>query len=183
VAEVASTLNEGLLLDFLLKKVTDTRQRLYLLNRSVDNALGTFFAQILYAHFELAIHEEVERGGALSPDVMNALWSDLTQKYFGSDFTVDEFTPLKWSRIPHFYNAFYVYQYATSFAASAAILTKFLGGEEGLINRYLTMLSSGGNNHPIELLKVCGIDMTTPVPVEATLKLFADQVAEIDKLA
>ncbi|MCP4686030.1 MAG: oligoendopeptidase F [bacterium] len=183
VAEVASTLNEGLLLDYLLKKVTDTPQRLYLLNRSVDNALGTFFAQILYAHFELAIHEEVEKGGALSPDTMNELWKDLTQAYFGPDMTVDEFTPLKWSRIPHFYNAFYVYQYATSFAASAAILTKFLGGEEGLIDRYLTMLSSGGNNHPIELLKICGIDMATSAPVEATLKLFADQVAEIDKLA
>lgn len=183
VAEVASTLNEGLLLDYLLKKVTDTRQRLYLLNRSVDNALGTFFAQILYAHFELAIHEEVEEGGALSPDRMNDIWRDLTQKYFGPGLTVDEFTPLKWSRIPHFYNAFYVFQYATSFAASAAILTKFLGGEAGLIDRYLTMLSSGGKDHPIELLKICGIDMTTPAPVKATLDLFAEQVAEIDKLA
>lgn len=183
VAEVASTLNEGLLLDYLLKKVKDTRQRLYLLNRSVDNAVGTFFAQILYAHFELMIHEEVEKGGALSPDRMNEMWQDLTQKYFGPEMTVDEFTPLKWSRIPHFYNAFYVFQYATSFAASAAIMTKFLRGEEGIIDRYLKMLSSGGNDHPIELLKICGVDMSTPAPVEATLKLFADQVAEIDKLA
>ena len=183
VAEVASTLNEGLLLDYLLKKVTDTRQRLYLLNRSVDNALGTFFAQILYAHFELAIHEEVEKGGALSPDRMNEIWRELTQKYFGPDMTVDEYTPLKWSRIPHFYNAFYVFQYATSFAASAAIMTRFLKGEDGLIERYLKMLSSGGNDHPIELLKICGVDMATSAPVEATLKLFADQVAEIDKLA
>jgi oligoendopeptidase F len=183
VAEVASTLNEGLLLHYLLKMVTDTRQRLYLLNRWIDNAVGTYFNQVFYAHFELAIHEEVEKGGALSPDFMNKLWGDLTQKYYGPDLTIDDHAPLKWSRIPHFYTAFYVYQYATSFAASQAILTKFLSGEEGLIDKYLTMLSSGGRDHPIELLKICGIDMATPAPVEATLKMFAESVAEMDKLA
>jgi len=182
VAEVASTLNEGLLLNYLLKKVSDSGPRLYLLNRAVDNAVGTFFNQILYAHFELAIHELVEKGGALSPDSMTDLWRELTQKYFGPDMVVDEFTPLKWSRIPHFYNAFYVFQYATSFAASQAILSKFLDGEEGIIEKYLEMLSSGGRDHPIELLKICGVDMATPAPIESTLKLFADQVAEIDRL-
>jgi oligoendopeptidase F len=182
VAEVASTLNEGLLLDYLLKKVTDTGQRLYLLNRAIDNAVGTFFNQVLYAHFELDAHTEVEKGGALSPDMMTEMWRNLTQKYFGPDFFVDELTPLKWSRIPHFYNAYYVYQYATSFAASQAILTRFLAGEEGLIDRYLAMLRSGGSDYPIKQLKACGVDMTTPAPVEAMLKLFADQVAEVDRL-
>lgn len=182
VAEVASTLNEGLLLDYLLKKVTDDDQRLYLLNRAIDNAVGTFFTQILYAHFEVDIHSEIEKGGALSPDMMTGMCRDLTQKYYGPDFTVDDLTPLKWSRIPHFYNSFYVYQYATSFAASQAILTRFLGGETGLIERYLQMLRAGGNDYPIELLKICGVDMTGPAPIEATLKLFAEQVAEVERL-
>ncbi len=182
VAEVASTLNEGLLLDYLLKKVTATGPRLYLLNRAIDNAVGTFFNQALYAHFELDAHTEVEKGGALSPDMMTKMWGDLTQQYFGPDFLVDDLTPLKWSRIPHFYNAYYVFQYATSFAASQAILTRFLGGEEGLIDKYLAMLRSGGSDYPIEQLKACGVDMTTPAPVEAMLKLFAEQVAEVDRL-
>ncbi|MCD6249103.1 MAG: oligoendopeptidase F [candidate division Zixibacteria bacterium] len=182
VAEVASTLNEGLLLDYLLKKVTDDGQRLYLLNRAIDNAVGTFFNQILYGHFELDIHTEVEKGGALSPDLMTKLWRDLTQKYYGPGITVDDLTPLKWSRIPHFYHSFYVYQYATSFAASQAILSKFLGGDDALIEKYLTMLRAGASDYPIELLKICGIDMSTPAPIEAMLKLFAEQVAEVDRL-
>jgi len=182
VAEVASTLNEGLLLDRLLKKTSDDKQRLYLLNRAIDNAVGTFFNQVLYAHFELDMHAEVEKGGALSPDMMTARWRDLTQQYYGPDFTVDELTPLKWSRVPHFYTAFYVFQYATSFAASQAIVARFLQGEQGLIEKYLQMLKAGGSDHPIELLKSCGVDMTTPTPVEATLKLFAEQVAEVDRL-
>ncbi len=182
VAEVASTLNEGLLLEYLLKKTTDAKQRLYLLSRAIDNAVGTFFNQVLYAHFELDIHTEIENGGALSPDMMTARWRELTQLYYGPDFTMDDLTPLKWSRIPHFYNSFYVYQYATSFAASQAILTRFLAGEKGLVEKYLKMLRAGGSDYPIELLKICGVDMTTPAPIDATLRLFAEQVAEVDRL-
>ncbi|MBD3258905.1 oligoendopeptidase F, partial [candidate division GN15 bacterium] len=182
VAEVASTLNEGLLLDYLLKKVDSDQQRLYLLNRSIDNAMGTFFAQILYAHFELQIHEEVEKGGALSPAYMNDLWQELTQRYYGPDLVLDDFSHLKWSRIPHFYSMFYVYQYATSFAASQAILTKFLAGETGIVEKYLKLLSSGGSDYPIELLKICKVDMATPQPIEATLDLFDQQVSEVDRL-
>ena len=182
VAEVASTLNEGLLLDYLLKQADDRGKKLYLLNRAVDNAVGTFFNQVLYAHFELDIHTMVEKGGALSPDTMTDRWRELTELYMGPEFEIDPATPLKWSRIPHFYNSFYVYQYATSFAASSAILTRFLKGETGLIDQYLTMLRAGGSDYPIELLKICGVDMTTPAPVEAMLQLFAEQVAEIDRM-
>lgn len=102
--------------------------------------------------------------------------------YHSSPTTVDDLTPLKWSRIPHFYHSFYVYQYATSFAASQAILDKFLGGDDALIGKYLSMLRAGASDYPIELLKICGVDMTTPAPIEATLKLFAEQVAEVDRL-
>ncbi len=182
VAEVASTLNEGLLMQHLLSKATDKLDKLYLLNRHVDNTVGTYFNQVMYAHFELEIHERVERGEALSPDALNELWGQLTQKYFGPELSHDDLSALKWSRVPHFYLNFYVFQYATSYAASQAILDKFLAGEEGLVQRYLKLISSGGNNHPIEQLKQCGVDMTTPAPVEATLKLFADQIDEMDKL-
>lgn len=182
VAEVASTLNEALLLDYLLKQNPDKGQQAYLLNRAIDNCVGTYFHQVMYAHFELMIHNEIEKGGALSPEVMNDMWRDLTQKYYGPDMTVDEYSALKWSRIPHFYNAFYVYQYATSFAASQAIATRLIAGEDGLVEKYLKMLSSGGNNHPIEILKICDVDMTTPDPVNATLKLFGEQVRKLDSL-
>lgn len=182
VAEVASTLNEGLLAQYLLRKVEDDRDKLYLLNRQIDNAVGTFFNQVLYARFELRIHEEIEKGGALSPDMLNKLWADLTQQYYGPDMHIDEFIPLKWSRIPHFYYTYYVYQYATSFAASQAILEKFNAGEEDIVDKYLNLLAAGGSNYPIELLKACGVDMSTSGPVEATLRLFEEQVAQADIL-
>ncbi len=184
VAEVASTLNEGLLLQYLLERATDKMQKLYLLNRQIDNTVGTFFNQILYARFELTMHEEVEKGGALSPDYLTDLWRQLTGKYYGDGMTVDDLTPIKWSRIPHFYMmAYYVYQYATSYAASQAIMQRVTSGEPGLIDKYLELLSSGGKDYPIELLKICGIDMSTPTPVEATLKLFGEQVEELKQLA
>lgn len=182
VAEVASTLNEGLLAQHLLGKAGDDRDKLYLLNRQIDNAVGTFFNQVLYARFELRTHEEIEKGGALSPDMLNQLWGELTQQYYGPDLKVDPLTPLKWSRIPHFYYTYYVYQYATSFAASQAILEKFNAGEQGIIDKYLNLLAAGGSNYPIELLKVCGVDMSTPDPVEATLRLFEKQIAQADVL-
>jgi len=183
VAEVASTLNEGLLLQHLLKKAVDNQDKLYLLNRHVDNTLGTFFNQVMYCNFEHQIHDHVEKGGALSPDVMSGIWSDLTARYFGSEFEVDDMTPMKWSRVPHFYNAYYVYQYATSYAASQAILDKFLAGEEGIVDKYLTLLSSGGRNYPIELLKGCGVDMMQPDAVKATIRLFGDQVKQMNEMA
>jgi len=182
VAEVASTLNEGLLLQHLLKKATNKGEKLYLLNRHIDNTMGTFFHQVMYARFEQMIHKHVESGQALSPDIFTKMWSDLTQKYYGPALTMDEMSSLKWSRIPHFYMTFYVYQYATSYAASQAIMDKFLSGEEGIIDRYLELIKSGGKDYPIELLKKCGIDMTAPAPVEATIKLFTRQVEEIEKL-
>jgi oligoendopeptidase F len=183
VAEVASTLNEGLLLDYLLKKAEDDKRRLFLLNRQIDNTLGTFFHQVMFARFELMIHETIEKGVALSPDLMNKMWAELTEKYYGPVMEKDDFTKYKWARIPHFYWNFYVYQYATSFAASQAILKRFLGGEDGLIEKYLGLISSGGNDYPIEQLMKCGVDMTTSDPVDATIQLFSQQVDELEKIA
>jgi oligoendopeptidase F len=182
VAEVASTLNEGLLLNFLVNKATDKMARLYLLDRSLSNTMGTFFNQVMYARFELEIHSIVEKGNALTPEIMSTMWADQTQKYFGPALKLDEFSPLKWSRIPHFYTMYYVYQYATSYAASNAILVKFLNGETGIVKKYLELLSSGGRDHPIELLKICGVDMSRPEPTLATIQMFRDQIAEVEKL-
>ncbi|UCC44927.1 MAG: oligoendopeptidase F, partial [Candidatus Zixiibacteriota bacterium] len=183
VAEVASTLNESLLLDLLLKRAEDTATRLYLLNRYIDNTAGTFFRQIMYARFELMIHEEVEAGRALSPDLMSKMWEDLTRKYYGPDLDVGDLEQFKWSRIPHFYMTYYVFQYATSYAASEAIFKRFRDGETGVVDKYLNLLSAGGRDHPIELLKICGVDMSTPEPVKATIDRFAELVAEVERLA
>ncbi|MEE9441745.1 MAG: oligoendopeptidase F [candidate division Zixibacteria bacterium] len=180
VAEVASTINEGLLHHYLVQQTDDDNKKAFLTDRWLMGALGTYFQQVLYAHFELKIHEHVEGGQALSPDIMNGILKDLLLKYFGPDYTVDEFTKYKWSRVPHFYRAYYVYQYATSFAASQAILKRFLDGEEGIIDKYLNLLRSGGNDYPIEQLKKCGVDMTTSEPFEATLELFASRVKELE---
>lgn len=183
VAEVASTLNEGLLLHHLLQKAADRGDRLFLLNRSIDNILGTFFYQTLLAHFELLIHEEMERSRALSPERLNQLYGDLVVKYHGPDFTPEEYSHIKWSRIPHFYGMYYVYQYATSFAASQMILDMIIQRQEGIVDSYIRLLSAGGRDHPIELLRICGVDMTDPSPVQAAVARFAQQVDEMDSLA
>ncbi len=183
VAEVASTLNEGFLLRYLLSKAKTKKEKLYLLNRHIDNTMGTYFHQVMYARFELAIHEHVESGQALSPEALTELWADLTKGYYGPALTLDELSTFKWARIPHFYLTFYVYQYATSYAASQAIMEMIVRGEPGIMDRYLELLKSGGKDYPIELLKACGVDMTTSAPFEATLKLFAEQVDEVEKLA
>lgn len=182
VAEVASTLNEGLMLELLLKSVETKEQKLYLLNRHIDNTMSTYFHQVMYARFELLVHEQIEKGNALSHEIFSKIFGDLISKYYGPELTMDEYSPLKWARIPHFYDSFYVYQYATSYAASQAILTKFLNGEEGIIEKYLTLLSSGGSDYPINQLKACGVDMTSPAPFKATLALFKKQVEEIEQL-
>ncbi len=182
VAEVASTLNEGLLMQHLLKEADSKEEKLYLLNRQIDGTMGTFFHQVMYARFELMIHQAVENGGALSPDAMSKIWGDLTKQYYGPSLTLDEMSPLKWSRIPHFYMTFYVYQYATSYAASQAILKKIIDGEDGIIERYLELIKSGGKDYPIQLLKECGVDMSTAEPVESTIALFKANVAEVERL-
>ncbi len=182
VAEVASTLNEGLLLQHLLSRATNARQKRSLLIRQIDSAFKIFFHQVMYARFELTIHELVERGEALSPEGMNGQWGELMKQYYGPALTLDEYAPYRWSRIPHFYRAFYVYQYATSFAASQAILDRFMAGEAGIIEKYLALLSAGGSDYPINLLRRCGVDMAKPEPVEATLRLFARQVEEVRRL-
>jgi oligoendopeptidase F len=152
------------------------------LTRQIDDAFRTLFHQVMYARFELTIHEWVEKGEALSPDRLNDLWADLLRQYYGPAATVDEYGPYRWARIPHFYTSFYVYQYATSYAASRAILSRFLQGDKTIVERYLALLSAGGSDYPIELLKRCGVDLSTPAPVEEALMLFGRWTAEAKRL-
>jgi oligoendopeptidase F len=172
VAEVASTFNEALLMDSMMKKMTDDTQRLTLLGHELDNIRGTVFRQTQFAEFELRIHERGERGESLTGDDLGEMYEQLCRLYYGHDSgvcVVDPEIRHEWAHIPHFYYTFYVYQYATSFTASTALAEMILGGNTDAVKRYLELLSAGGSDYPIELLKRAGVDMTSPRPFELTL--------------
>ncbi|MHC4692548.1 MAG: oligoendopeptidase F [Planctomycetota bacterium] len=172
VAEVASTLNEALLIDKMLKEAKDNDTRLSLMMNYLEGARQTLFRQTQFAEFELSIHEKAERGEPLTGDVLNKLYGDILKKYYGHDRGVclidDKFT-VEWAYVPHFYYNFYVYQYSTSFTASTALSEKILNKEKGAVKKYIEFLSAGGSDYPIELLKKAGVDMTTPRPFAKTM--------------
>ena len=172
VAEVASTLNEALLIDKMLKEAKDSDTRLSLMMNYLEGARQTLFRQTQFAEFELSIHEKAERGEPLTGDVLNKLYGDILKKYYGHDkgvcFIDDKFT-VEWAYVPHFYYNFYVYQYATSFTASTALSEKILNKEKGAVKKYIEFLSAGGSDYPIELLKKAGVDMTTHRPFDKTM--------------
>ncbi len=171
VAEVASTLNEALLMDHLLKTCEDRKQKMYLLNEYIDQIRGTVFIQALFAVFEKTIHEKVEGGEALTADAMSALTKDLYERYFGPAFNMHPDYQINWCRIPHFYYNFYVYQYATGFSAATALSRNILDGDTNARDAYLRFLSRGNSAYSIDLLKDAGVDMTSPAPIEATAQL------------
>ncbi len=185
VAEVASTFNEALLIEDMLKKITDPAVKLSLLGNYLENIKGTVFRQTQFAEFELRMHQMAEKGEPLTGDTISKLYADIVKKYYGQDqgvCIVDDYVAHEWAFIPHFYGNFYVYQYATSFAASAALAEKVLSGQPGARERYLTFLSSGGSKYPIDLLKDAGVDMTTDEPLELTVKKMNRVMDEIEKL-
>jgi oligoendopeptidase F len=172
VAEVASTFNEALLLDHMLRIEARDAVRLSLLGNYLDNARATVFRQVQFAEFELKIHEKAEKGTALTGDFLNSTYADIARQYYGHEkgtCIVDDGIQAEWTYIPHFYYNFYVYQYATSFTASAALSQSALSGDTRAIDAYLNLLAAGGSDYPIELLKKVGVDMTTPQPLEATM--------------
>jgi oligoendopeptidase F len=186
VAEVASTFNEALLLDYMLNIEKRDEVRLSLLGNYLDNARATVFRQAQFAEFELKIHEKAEGGNALTGDFLHSLYASIAQEYYGHEqriCIVDDEIQSEWAYIPHFYYNFYVYQYATSFTASAALSEKVLAGEEGAVSKYIDLLSSGGSDYPIELLKRVGVDMTTSQPLEATMARMNRVMDEIEKVA
>jgi len=185
VAEVASTFNEALLNDYMLKKIKDDTTRLSLLGNYLEGIKGTVFRQTQFAEFELRMHEMVEKGEPLTGDSLSKLYSEIVKKYYGHDqgiCIVDDYVANEWAFIPHFYNDYYVFQYATSFTASSALSEKVLAGEPGATQRYLKFISSGKSKYPIELLKDAGVDMATDEPLELTVKKMNRVMDEMESL-
>ncbi|MDP4158555.1 MAG: oligoendopeptidase F, partial [Bacillota bacterium] len=182
VAEVASTLNEALVMEDLLKKTKDDMTLAYLINHYLEQFRGTIFRQTMFAEFEKKIHSIVEEGGALTADYLSDIYRDLNSVYYGTEVILDPEIALEWARIPHFYNAFYVYKYATGFSAAVAFAQAILAEGEPAVSRYLKFLSSGSSDYPIELLRQAGVDMETPVPVRNALQVFTSLVERLETL-
>lgn len=182
VAEVASTCNEVLLMRYLLGKTTDKKERAYLINHFLDSFKGTVYRQTMFAEFELAMGKMAETGDTLTADALCGKYLALNKLYFGPDMFSDDGIALEWSRIPHFYYNYYVFQYATSFCAAVAIADRILKEGETAVAEYKNFLSGGSSADPISLLKIAGVDMSTPAPVNAALSLFGELVAEMEKL-
>jgi len=182
VAEVASTVNEVLLINYLLNNEKDAEMRKHLLNHFIDQFKGTFFTQVMFAEFEKNTHEMAEKGLPLNVEVFNQTYEKLFREYHGNDVVFDEEVKYGWSRIPHFYRPFYVYKYATGYASAIHLATQILAGDQETLNSYLQFLQSGSSDYPLELLKKTGVDLTTPYPIENSLKRFEDLVEEFSKL-
>ncbi|HEO8419057.1 oligoendopeptidase F [Niallia sp. FSL W8-0635] len=179
VAEVASTVNEVLLIRHLLKKEKDPLKREHLLHHFIDSFKGTFFTQVMFSEFEKTVHEQAEKGLPLSLDFFNATYEELFKAYNGNDLVVEEQVKYGWARIPHFYRPFYVYKYATGFASAINIADKLLEGKAKDVENYLDFLKSGSSDYPLELLKKTGVDLTTPEPIDHALTIFHSLVKEV----
>jgi oligoendopeptidase F len=185
VAEVASTFNEALLIDHMLKQIKDTPTRLSLLGNYLENIKATVFRQTQFAEFELRMHEMAEKRQPITGDALAKLYLDITRRYYGHDekvTVVDDYIAHEWSFVPHFYRDFYVFQYATSFTAAEALSAKVLSGDKEATRRYLTFLSAGGSDYPVELLKKAGVDMTTDEPLDLTIRKMNAVMDEMEKL-
>ena len=181
VAEVASTCNEAILINYLLKNCKDNTEKKYLINHYLEQFKGTLFRQTMFAEFEMITHNMAENGEVLNAENLCNVYKELNKKYFGDDMVIDEEIALEWSRIPHFYTPFYVYQYATGFSAAVAIASKILEGDEETLAGYKKFLSGGCSMHPIELLKLCGIDMSKPQVIQEAIDVFGNLIEEYQK--
>ena len=182
VAEVASTCNEALLMEYLLNKTTDKQERIFLINHFLDQFKGTIYRQTMFAEFELIIGRMIAEGKTLTADVLSGEYKRLNELYYGPDMVVDDDIAVEWARIPHFYMNYYVFQYATGYSAAIALSRKILAEGEGAVKDYLGFLSGGCSKSPIELLKGAGVDMTSPAPVNAALELFGQLLDEMEAL-
>lgn len=182
VAEVASTCNEALLIDHMLKNTEDKKEKAYLINHFLEKFKGTLYRQTMFAEFEMITHKLVEEGESLTAEALCKIYHDLNVAYFGEDIVIDPEIDMEWSRIPHFYNAFYVYQYATGYSAAIALSRRILNEGQEAVADYIRFLSSGSSNYPIELLKAAGVDMSTKEPVNQALKLFEELLNQMDEL-
>jgi oligoendopeptidase F len=186
LAEIASTFNEDLLVNYLVKTETDDRLKLYILDQYLENFRGTLYRQTLFADFERTMHEQVENGQTLTPDWLGEKYLQLTRLYYGHKegiVQVDNYIKNEWSGIPHFYYNFYVYQYSTGIVASTALADMVLNGGKSEQTRYLHFLKSGGTKYPLDTLKEAGVDLTTPRPIKIAISKFNEIVVEMEKIA
>jgi len=181
VAEVASTVNEALLINYLLSVTPDKKERAYLLNHYLEEFRGTLFRQTMFAEFEKITHGLTESGEALTAQEFCRIYRELNEKYFGSEVVIDDEIALEWARIPHFYSSFYVYKYATGISAAVSLSRQILKEGTPAVDRYIEFLKSGGSDYPLELLKKAGVDLTRPEPVEDALKAFETILDELEK--
>lgn len=182
VAEVASTCNEALLNDYLLKTTEDKKKKLYLLNHFLEGFRGTVFRQTMFAEFEKLIHQKSSDGESLTPELLTTTYYELNKKYFGEEIVIDEEVGIEWARIPHFYYNFYVYQYATGYSAATALSKQILAEGEPAVKRYLNFLKAGSSDYPIEVLKQAGVDMTSSDPIKEALTVFEKTLDEMEQL-
>ncbi|EHP49061.1 MAG: oligoendopeptidase F [Clostridium perfringens] len=181
-AEVASTTNEILLIHHLIEKETDKNKKLYLINQELEQIRTTVFRQLMFAEFELKTHEAIENGESLTSEVLCKMWKDINIKYFGEDMNVDEEISIEWARIPHFYSDFYVYQYATGYAAASSFANSILSKGEEAVEKYKGFLKAGGSMYPIDTLKMAGVDMTTSKPLKDTLDRFNELLDMLEEI-
>ncbi|ACJ34481.1 Oligoendopeptidase F [Anoxybacillus flavithermus WK1] len=182
VAEVASTCNEALLNDYLLKTIDDEKKKLYLLNHYLETFRGTVFRQTMFAEFEHMIHQMAQNGEALTAKVLTEKYYELNKTYFGDGVVIDEEIGLEWARIPHFYYNYYVYQYATGFSAATALSKQILEEGAPAVERYIAFLKAGSSDYPIEVLKKAGVDMTSPEPIEQACQVFEQKLQQLEQL-
>ncbi|MDI3477305.1 MAG: oligoendopeptidase [Thermoanaerobacterium sp.] len=182
VAEVASTCNESILIDYLIKNAKDKNEKLYLLNHYLEQFKGTIYRQVMFAEFEKFTHEEVEKGESLTPEKLCEKYHELNKFYYGDDIVIDDEIDYEWERIPHFYTSFYVYKYATGFSAATALSQMILNEGDVAVEKYKEFLKSGGSDYPLNILKKAGVDLTTKKPILDALDVFESILDEIGSL-
>lgn len=183
VAEVASTVNEALMMEYMLAHTRDQLEKQYLLNQYLEQFRTTIFRQTMFAEFEKVIHDQVEQGGALTADWFSETYYNLNQLYYGAETVVDPEIAVEWSRIPHFYSGFYVYKYATGYAAAVALSQQILKEGAPARERYLQFLRSGDSDYPLNLLRNAGVDMAKPQPIREALNVFKNLISQLSELA
>ncbi len=181
LAEVASTVNESLLIDYMLKRSNSREERIYLINHYLEQFRGTVYRQTMFAEFEKIIHDMAEQGRPLTTEVLKNRYVELNRLYYGPEVVMDEDIKMEWARIPHFYSAFYVYKYATGFSAATAIKEQIKQEGRPAVERYMEFLKAGASDYPVEVLKKAGIDLTSPQPVQSALEYFGRLVAELEE--
>ena len=182
VAEVASTVNEILLANYLIQNETDDMKKAALINEQLDTIRSTLYRQTMFAEFEKIVHEKIEAGEALASDNLHEIYFELVKKYFGNDVVIDEEIKYEWARIPHFYRCFYVYKYATGITSAIVIANNILNKKEGYVEKYIDMLSKGGSMGSLDLLKLVDVDLEKEETYEIAFEYFRKNLEELKKL-